>query len=229
MTEFERAIAKKTARATGLWYLGLAISGAVGYMAIRTQLYVPDDPAATSANLTDHESLARVGIAVDMAIVVTQALAALYFYRLFRAVNAFAAGALAAFGLINAVAILVGVALSATALDVAVSGGAADTTQMLYKISDAMWSVGALFFGLWLIPMGWVVYTARLMPRALGAILMAGGTTYLLSAFVMYLWPDAPGAVTGVLTTLPTIGEVWIVGYLLTFGVRASRPTDLAT
>jgi hypothetical protein len=83
-----------------------------------------------------------------------------------------------------------------------------------------MWGVGALFFGLWLIPMGYVVYTARLMPRALGAILVAGGATYLASAFVMYLWPDAPGAIAGVLTTLPTIGEFWIIGYLLTIGVR---------
>jgi hypothetical protein len=217
---------KKTARATGLWYLGLAISGAVGYMAIRGQLYVADDAAATAANLVEHESLARLGIAADMAIVVTQALAALYFYKLFRSANAFAAGALASFGLINAVAILVGVALSATALDVA--GGAADTAQMLYNLSDAMWGVGALFFGLWLIPMGYVVYSARLMPRALGAILVAGGATYLLSAFVMYLWPDAPGAVIGALTTLPTIGEFWIIGYLLTFGVRASKTTRQA-
>jgi Domain of unknown function (DUF4386) len=219
---------KKTARATGLWYLGLLISGAVGYMAIRGQLYVADDAAATAANLVEHESLARAGIAADMAIVVTQALAALYFYKFLRSVNAFAAGALAAFGLINAMAILVGVALSATALDVALTGGSADTAQLLYNLSDAMWGVGALFFGLWLIPMGYVVYTARLMPRALGAILVVGGATYLLSAFVLYLWPDAPGAVAGVMTTLPAIGEFWIIGYLLTFGVRAPETTRQA-
>jgi hypothetical protein len=220
---------KKTARAAGLWYLGLAIFGAVGYLAIRTQLYVPNDAATTAANLVEHESLARVGIAADMALVVTQSLAALYFFKLFRAVNAFAAGALAAFGLINAVAILVSVAFSATALKVALGGGAAETVHMLYNLNDAMWGVGALFFGLWLIPMGYVVYTARLMPRALGAILVAGGATYVMSAFVMYLWPDAPTGVSGVLTTLPTIGEVWMIGYLLTFGVRASRVTDLRT
>lgn len=218
---------KKTARAAGLWYLGLAISGLVGFMAIRGQLYVADDAAATAANLVENESLARLGIAADMAIVVTQALAALYFYKLFRSANAFAAGALAAFGLINAVAILVGVASTATALDVALSGGAADTVQVLYNLSDAMWGVGALFFGLWLIPMGYVVYTARLMPRALGAILVAGGATYVLSAFVMYLLPDAPGAIAGVLTTLPTIGEFWIIGYLLTIGVRAPKDAPL--
>ena len=229
MSEMNTTAMRKTARATGLWYLGLAISGAVGYMVIRGQLYAPADAAATAANLIGHEKLARIGIAADMTIVVTQALAALYFYKLFRAVNSFAAVALAAFGLINAMAILVGVALSATALDVALTGGAADTAQTLYNLSGAMWSVGALFFGLWLIPMGYIVYTARLMPRALGGILVAGGATYVLSAFVMYLWPDAPSAVAGVLTTLPTIGEVWMIGYLLTFGVRASRVADLRT
>ena len=213
---------KKTARTAGLWYLGLAISGLVGFMAIRGQLYVADDAAATAANLVEHESLARIGIAVDMAIVVTQTLAALYFYKLFRGANPFAAGALAAFGLINAVAILVGVASTATALDVALSGDA-DTTQLLYVLSDAMWGVGALFFGLWLIPMGYIVWTARLMPRALGAILVVGGATYLASAFVMYLWPDAPEAALGALTALPTIGEFWIIGYLLTFGVRSPK------
>jgi hypothetical protein len=216
---------KKTARTAGLWYLGLAIFGAVGYLAIRSQLYVPDDAAATAANLVEHESLARLGIAADMALVVTQSLAALYFFKLFRTVNAFAAGSIAVFGQINAVAILVGVAFSATALNVALGGGAAETAHMLYNLNDAMWGVGALFFGLWLIPMGFIVYTARLMPRALGAILVAGGGTYVLSAFVIYLWPGAPGAVSGVLTTLPTIGEVWMIGYLLTFGVRAPKTT----
>ena len=70
---------KKTARATGLWYLGLAVFGAVGYLGIRSQLYAPNDAAATAANLVSHESLARLGIAADLALIVTQSLAALYF------------------------------------------------------------------------------------------------------------------------------------------------------
>jgi hypothetical protein len=213
---------KRLARTTGLWYLGLAIAGAVGYMWIRGQMYVADDAAATAANLVEHETLARVGVAADMTIVVTQALAALWFYRLFRSINSFAAGALAAFGLINAVAVLVGVAFTATALDSALAGDAA-SAQLLYVLSGAMWGVGALFFGLWLIPMGYIVYTARVMPSLLGLILMAGGGTYLLSAFVMYLFPDAPAAVNGALTTLPSIGEFWIIGYLLTVGIRAEK------
>ena len=89
-----------------------------------------------------------------------------------------------------------------------------------------MWGIGALFFGLWLIPMGYIIYTAQVMPRLLGLVLMAGGGTYLLSAFVMYLFPDAPAAVNGALTTLPSIGEFWIIGYLLTVGIRTTNTKE---
>jgi Domain of unknown function (DUF4386) len=91
------------ARTTGLLYLGLAITGAVGFLLIRRRLYDPDDQAATLTNLVENEQLARVGIALEICIALTQALAALWFYRLFRSVDAFAAGAIAVFGVVNAV------------------------------------------------------------------------------------------------------------------------------
>ena len=78
----------------------------------------------------------------------------------------------------------------------------------------------ALFFGLWLIPMGYLVLASRWMPRPLGWILMAGGVGYILSAFVVYLIPGAPGAVELALTVLATVGEFWMIGYLLIKGVR---------
>jgi hypothetical protein len=84
----------RTARATGLFYLGLAITGMLGFLIIRPALFVPDDPAATLARLVEREWMARAGIALEMGIAITQALAALWFFRLFRAVDDFAAGAI---------------------------------------------------------------------------------------------------------------------------------------
>ena len=117
------------------------------------------------------------------------ALAALWFYRLFRSVDAFAAGAIAVFGVMNAVVILSSAAVVATALEVSldpVDDGASDA-QLMYVVSDNLWEVGALFFGLWLIPMGWCVLRSRWMPRLLGWVLIVGGVCYVLSAFVVYL------------------------------------------
>ena len=215
----------RTARTTGLLYLGLAITGLLGYMLVRNQLFVADDPEATLANLTQHESLARLGIVLEMGVVITQALVALWFYRLFKSVNAFAAGSIAAFGLANAVAILVSAALLATALDVSqdasltVSGGAAATAQLLYVVSGHLWIIGGIFFGLWLIPMGWLARRSGWMPSLLGWILMIGGVGYVVNALLSYLLPDA-GLAVALLTTPATVGELWMVGYLCLRGVR---------
>jgi hypothetical protein len=218
------ATLKSTARLTGLAYLGLAIVGMLGFLLVRQQLYVPDDAAATTANLVGNEALARLGIAVDLTVVLTQALAALLFFRLFRRVDAFAAGAIAAFGLVNAVVILVAAAFSVTALDVALGGTApagdrAATAQLLYELADASWSLGGLFFGLWLIPMGWLAWRSGYMPRPLGWVLMVGGVGYILSTFVAHLAPGLDGF-SDALTVPATIGELWMVGYLLWKGVR---------
>ncbi len=214
-----------TARTTGLLYLGLAITGAVGFQLVRGQLYVADDPGGTLSNLVENTSMARLGIVLELGIVLTQALAAVWFYRLFRGVDTFAAGLVAVFGMVNAAAILGSAAVLATALDVAddrslaVSGGSAATVQLMYVFSGHLWGVGGLFFGLWLIPMGWLVVRSRWMPRALGQLLMVGGVGYVLSTFVSYVFTSAE-LVAGLLTVPATIGELWIVGYLIVFGIR---------
>ena len=227
--EAPRADLRRTARTTGFLYLGLAVTGIVGSIAIRAQLFADDDPEGTLANLTDQEWLARVGIALELGIVLFQALTAVWFYRLFRSVDVFAAGSLAALGMVNAVAILGSAALLATALEVsgdaslAAPGGAAATVQLLYVVSGHLWGVAGTFFGLWLIPMGWLVTRSRWMPRLLGWLLVAGGVGYVVSAFVSYL---APGAdlVAGLLTVPATIGELWIIGYLIVFGIHDRTP-----
>jgi hypothetical protein len=214
----------RTARTTALLYLGLAITGALGFLVVRPALFEPTDAAGTLANLVDHASLARLGIALELGVVVTQALVALSFFRLFRAVDAFAAGAIAAFGMVNAVVVLGSAAALTTALDVALEPvGDPGSAQLLYLLSGNLWGVGALFFGLWLIPMGWCVLRSWSMPRALGWVLVVGGVGYLLSAFLRYLLPDA-GMITDLVTVPATIGELWIIGYLLLRGTGRRTP-----
>ncbi|MEU0558667.1 DUF4386 domain-containing protein [Dactylosporangium sp. NPDC006015] len=211
----------RTARLTGLFYLGNAITGILGFLIVRPQLFAADDPGATLANLVAHESLARAGVALELGMVVTQTLAAVWFARLFRTADPVAASGIAAFGLVNAVVGLASAAMLATAVGVSADpvGDAAANVQVLYLVSDNLWGVGALFFGLWLIPMGWCVLRSGWMPRALGWVLVGGGAGYVLSAFIRYLAPDAQ-VVAEALAYPASIGEFWMVGYLLIRGVR---------
>ncbi|WP_199036033.1 DUF4386 domain-containing protein [Glycomyces salinus] len=213
----------RTARVTGALYLGLGLSGILGFMVARSSLYAEGDAEATFANLLEHETLARLALTGEMAVVVTQVLVALWFFRLFRGVNSFAAGSLATFGLMNAVAILTGAAFTATALEVAgggVGGDDAATVQLMFELNEAAWGIGQLFFGLWLIPMGRLAVRSGYLPRPLGHLLVVGGIVYIAVAFLTYLWPDMPEGLPLGLAMVPTVGEFWTIGYLLIVGVR---------
>lgn len=215
---------RRIARGTGIAYLALAVTGMLGFLIIRPRLFVADHPAATLANLQSGDALARWGIALELGVVLTQALAALGFFRLFRPVDATAAGAVAAFGLVNSTAVLGSAAMLAAARGVAQApAGIADPAglvQTLYRVSDGFWAGGNLFFGLWLIPLGYLAVTSVWMPRLLGRILVVGGVGYTLSGFVLVLAPGAPGWLEQVLVAPATVGEFWMVGYLLVRGIR---------
>ncbi len=223
---------RKTARTTGLWYLGLAITGILSYLLIRPRIFVATDPAATFTNIVDREALARLGLSLELAMIVIQAALAVSFYRLFRSINQTAAWALAAFGMANAIAILASAAYWATTLSVAHNlhlvpeGDAVAVTQLLHQLSSNTWGVAAIFFGLWLIPMGYIALTSGLMPKWLGRTLIVGGLGYVASALVNYGVADTPRWLVEGLTIPATVGEFWMIGYLLIKGVRTLQPNS---
>lgn len=202
-----------TARLTGLFYLGLAVTGVFAFLFARDQLYVVGDAAQTTANLIKDETLARFGIAAELLIVGFQALAAVWFYKLFKKKDSFTAGLIAVFGMVNAIAILVASAFWLMALNTALAGGASDTVQLLFEVHETLWQVGAMFFGLWLLPMA---YMARAygMPRVMVWFLVAGGVGYILSTFTGIILPEQT-ALNEALPMPATVGEFWMIGYLL--------------
>lgn len=219
------SISRPVARTTGLLYLAMALVGMPAFLVVRPTVF-DTDAATTAAQLVDHETIARLGIGLELALVIIQTLAALWFFRLFRSVDSFAAGAVAVFGTVNAVAILGSAAGWGAALDAATAGdpGAA---QLMSLLSANLWAAGAVFFGLWLVPMGLLTLRAGL-PRALGWILVAGGVGYVASSFVGYLAPGA-GLAAEILTFPATIGEFWMIALLLWVGFRRAPAASPAT
>lgn len=233
----EASPARKNGRSTGLWYLALAITGILSYLLIRPQIFVTGDPTATLTNLVDREALARLGLSLELAMVAIQAVLAVSFYRLFRLINHTAAWALAAFGMANAIAILASAAFWTTTLSVAHNpalapgGDPVATIGLLHQLSSNIWGVAAVFFGLWLIPMGYIALTSGLMPQWLGRILVVGGVGYVASALVSHGVAGSPTWLVEGLTIPATIGEFWMIGYLLIKGVEspASEPAHDAS
>jgi hypothetical protein len=89
---------------------------------------------------------------------------------------------------------------------------------LLTHLMDNAWRVGGLFFGLWLIPMGYIVTRSKRMPVWLGRILIIGGIGYVISTLIKYA--GVSGSWIEALTIPATVGEFWMIGYLLFFGIR---------
>lgn len=216
-------------RVTGLLYLALAVTGLLSYLVIRSQLFAAGEAAATLENLATSPALARWGVALELGVVLFQALLAVSFFALFRPVRPVAAVAIAAFGLLNAAAILVATMMWSVAIDVAAvaaapGADAASTVLLLFTLHDAAWSAGNLFFGLWLIPMGLAALAAGWV-RPLGWALIIGGLSYVVSAFLTVLAPGLAPLAEG-LALVATVGEFWMIGYLLFTRGRAADPVQ---
>ncbi|PIQ47265.1 MAG: hypothetical protein COW03_16090 [Cytophagales bacterium CG12_big_fil_rev_8_21_14_0_65_40_12] len=218
-----------TARLTGIWYLLLAITGVLGFIVFHPQIFVAGDPQKTLTNLTELESTARIRLVLELFIIASQALAAVWFFKLFVEIKAWAAFAIGGWGLMNAAAIMVSAIAMAAAIEVAQFATPAFqekviSIQLLSTIISSAWIVGSLFFGLWLIPMGAVVITSKRMPIWLGRILIIGGIGYVLSTFFSSMGFAHP--LLEFLTIPATIGEFWMIGYLLIFGIRPLDNTE---
>ena len=213
----------RTARIAGLWYLLLAISGVLGFLVFHPKVFVPDDPGRTLDNLIRPGSLARARLALELMIVLSQALAAAWFYKLFKEIDRWAASMLALWGTVNAMIIMVSAVSMYSAIDIAQSAAIdfeekKPIIQLLVSIMSNCWAAGGIFFGLWLFPMGYIVIRSGRMPVWLGWILIAGGAGYLLQTFLHALGSE--NRFVGLLTIPATAGEFWIIGYMLLYGIR---------
>ena len=213
--------------------LGLAITGIAGFLLIRPAVYDPDDAATTLQNLLTDEGRARLYLGVELASSSRRrsppcgsTSCSDRSTRWPRGRSERSDG--------ERRGDLASSAAVATALEVAADAGlapgedAAATAQLLFQLSESFWSVGALFFGLWLIPMGWVAATCGRFPPVLGWVLVAGGVAYVVSAFVENAVATTPASLAGALTIPATIGEFWMIGYLLMVGIRPAAERQAA-
>ena len=79
-------------------------------------------------------------------------------------------------------------------------------------------SIAGIFWGLWLFPMGYLVFKSGFLPRILGVLLIIGCFGYLVDSFAAFLLPNF-----GVNIALFTFwGEVLLPLWLLIRGVNVA-------
>ncbi len=220
---------KTTARLTGLLYLTVAIFGGFAYGYVLGKVYVPGDAAATASNVLANASLVRIGVIADLFQATVFAFVGMSFYRMLKHVNISTAGAM-----MILVAIATGIMclnnifqfaalLVATGKTYAPAFGTDGANALVLLLLDMQhygFLIAQIFFGLWLVPLGYLAFKSEMFPKLLGGVLIVGGVCYVVDLLVLFLIPDVGAQLNGFLIIAPTVAEIWMVGYLLAIGEK---------
>jgi len=189
---------KKTARIAGLWYLGFTL-GPFYLMYVPSQTVVRNDAAATAARVLAHKTLFRWGMLAETLGAVIFIGLALALYRLFEGVDRHRARQMVALVLVSSALGLVTVVFSAAALFVfrggdpfsAFDAHAREAVGMLLvRMRGQAYGINEMFWGLWLLPFGWLVVRSRFLPRWLGYWLFLDGVAWVVISVTFFLAPD---------------------------------------
>jgi hypothetical protein len=77
-----------------------------------------------------------------------------------------------------------------------------------------------MYWGVWLLPLGILVYRSGFLPRLLGVLVVIAGCTYVVDCLAYYFLPDY-ARIVALASMLPqAAGEAGFVGWLLIKGTR---------
>src|ERR1700681_1566090 len=174
----------KKARVAGLLYIVASVIGVVRLLYIPSALFVTGNAAATANNIVAHESLFRLGIVTGLLSSALWIFVPLALYRLLKDVD-------------QPLAVVMVILGSLTQVPLFFVNSVTDVAALLFARGEVYLSVfdkpqrdafaklfldlhhhidlaNAIFWGLWLIPLGLLVYRSRFLPRVLGVWLVIG-------------------------------------------------------
>jgi len=221
------------ARMSGVFYLLAGGTSAFGEFIVVGRLVVPGNTAATANNILANQSLYWLGFAAALIAVVFHLAWAVLFYDLFRPVNRNLA-LLAAFFLLVFCAVLVFSSFLQLAPLVILRGGGylsvftRDQLQALALLSLNLnaqaYNISLVFFGCYLLLIGYLVFMSTFMPRILGVLYALAGLGY-----VTYLFPPLANALYPVNLAPAALAEPAMILWLLIVGVSVKRWNERAS
>ncbi|NQV13858.1 DUF4386 domain-containing protein [bacterium] len=193
------------ARAAGLLYLIAAPFAAFGMMYI-SSLVVPGDVATTATNIMASESLFRFSILSALIGQVGHIPLVLVLYKLLKPVNKTHAVLMVIFMLVG-IPVTMMSELNHFAALLLLSGAdyltalTADQLQALVPLFLDLREHGVfiaqIFWGLWLFPMGYLVFKSGYIPKIIGVLLIIGGFGYMIDFATFILFPDFGVIISG--------------------------------
>jgi Domain of unknown function (DUF4386) len=222
----------KNARLAGALYILFSVFGVVRLIYIPSHLFVHGNAAATASNIAAHESLFRFGIVSYLLGAAGWIFVTLALYRLLKEVDQGLAILMVILGSLVAVPIFFFNAVNDVAALLFARGAdfltvfnkpQRDAFVMLFlRLHHHGDLANEIFWGLWLIPLGLLVYRSGFLPRFLGIWLMAGCIGYLALSFSGFLFAKYEDKVFTYSQPF-TISELAFMLWLVIMGAKERR------
>jgi hypothetical protein len=222
---------KKTARVAGVLYLINAITATIGIIAIPGKLIVPDDIAETVKNIFDNEFLFRFGILNGFASQIVFIFLALTLYTLFENVNKNLSRSLLVIVVASIPVAFYVIFNQLEAFEILRTNFMTSFEQVkiqelailkLQNYQNGIVLIG-IFWGLWLIPFGQLVYNSGFIPKILGIFLIVGGISYLIDVSVFILFPGFHNKTNILVAVTSSIAEFSMVLWFLIKGIKLNK------
>lgn len=225
----------KLARVAGLLYLFVAVFSGFGFF-YRVSLIVPGDAATTVSNILASEWLFRVSFVSDLCGQVCFIFLGLALYKLLCPVNKTHALVMVVLVLVSVPMTMINL-LNQFAVVLLLSGAdyltvfpVAQLHALVLLFLDLLEHgvlIVQIFWGLWLLPLGLLVFKSGFLPRLIGILLMVGCFIYVLGSFTSFLFPTYAAMIES-LALVAGLGEFSFILWLLIRGVDAEKMKGVA-
>lgn len=214
----ERLSQQKALTILRVLYPVWVIIGMFGLLYVPSTLIVQGNDATTAKNIISSEFLFRAGIVGSLITQLIFIFAALFLYKLFEPFNK-------NYSLLMVVLALVSVpiAMLNELNNVAALKLLNDPQQMMFFLNLHVQGIviASIFWGLWLFPLGYLVYKSSYFPKIMGIAVIIGGIGYTLGSFTELLMPNIKALLS--ILEIMTFGEVIFLAWLVIKGAKLPK------
>jgi hypothetical protein len=226
---------KHLARIAGVLYLLVGIFGGFAEGYVEPKMYVTGNAAATAANVVANAGLLRLGVVADLLDGTVFVFLAMTLYILLKQVHKSVARAmLVLVAIATTITCLIavfefeGLRVATDSSYAAAFGGAGSNALVMLLLDTQHYGllIAQIFFGLWLAPLGYLIYKSEMFPKTLGVVLIVGAACYVVDLLAAFLVPDIGQKIHSFIVIPCAIAEISMVLYLLVKGVKTPKPAE---
>lgn len=212
---------KNVSRIAGIFYLVVAITGFF-VMDTWNKIIVEGDIATTISNISANGTLFRISLLSNVIMTLAWVMLSLYLYRVFKALNRTASIIMVVLVLLGGCMTLFSTLTKTAALKLIPTVDAESVDYLMsafFNLSNSGTMFAYIFFGLWLLPLGCLIYKSDISPKyvkiPLSVLVLIAGIGYLIDYLVFQL----NFSIDIKVTQFTFYGEVFLLLWLLIKGI----------